>query len=67
MKKYLFIATAVFAFVSCANDSFNGTEEESRVAKGDMPIGFAFDVPTATRADQTGATAAGSLNNQFIV
>lgn len=67
MKKYLFYAVALAAFASCVSESYDGTEDERRIAKGEMPISFAFNVPTATRADNTGATAAAALGNQFIV
>ena len=65
MKKYVLFASAILAFASCASDSFTGTEEAGRVAQGEKPISFGFDVPAATRAE--GAVAAGKLNNQFIV
>lgn len=65
MKKYVLFASAILAFASCASDSFTGTEEAGRVAQGEKPISFGFDVPAATRAE--GAEAAGKLNNQFIV
>lgn len=65
MKKYVLLASAILAFASCANDSFTGSEEDARLAKGDKPISFAFDVPAATRA--SGADAATALGNQFIV
>ena len=67
MKKYLLFASALLAFASCANDNYLGTEDEQRLAQGEKPITFGFDVPAATRAEVTGATAAGKLNNQFIV
>lgn len=65
MKKILFFAAAILAFASCTSDSFTGTDEAGRVAQGEKPISFGFDVPAATRAE--GAEAAGKLNNQFIV
>ena len=65
MKKILFFAAVILAFASCASDSFTGTDEAGRVAQGEKPISFGFDVPAATRAE--GAAAAGKLNNQFIV
>lgn len=65
MKKYVLFASAILAFASCASDSFTGTDEAGRVAQGEKPISFGFDVPAATRAE--GAVAAGKLNHQFIV
>ena len=67
MKKYVLFASAILAFASCANDNYLGTEEEQLLAQGEKPITFGFDVPAATRAENTGAAAAEQLNNQFIV
>lgn len=67
MKKYLLFASAILAFASCANDSYLGTEDEKHIANGDQAITFGFDVQRATRAESTGATAAGKLSNQFVV
>ena len=67
MKKYLLFASVLLAFASCANDNYLGTEDEQRFAQGEKPITFGFDVPAATRADNTGAAAATALGNQFIV
>lgn len=67
MKKYLLFASAILAFASCANDSYLGTEDEKHIANGERPITFGFDVQRATRAESTGATAAGKLSNQFVV
>ena len=67
MKKYLLFATAALALASCTNESYLGTAEELATTKGEQPISFGFDVSAATRADNTGATAAASLGNQFLV
>ena len=67
MKKIYLLATAIVALASCTSDTFVGSEEEARLANGETPISFGFDVPAATRADNVGATAAASLGNQFIV
>ena len=67
MKKYLLFASVLLAFASCANDNYLGTEDEQRFAQGEKPITFGFDVPAATRADNTGLAAATALGNQFIV
>ena len=66
MKKFLFFAAAITAMASCSSDDYVGNQDQNLVS-GDNPITFGFNVPVATRADQTGATAASSLNNQFIV
>ena len=65
MKKYLLFASAILAFASCANDSYLGTEDEKHIANGDQAITFGFDIKRATRSED--ATAAGLLNNQFVV
>ena len=65
MKKYLLFASAILAFASCANDSYLGTEDEKHIADGDQAITFGFDMKRATRSED--ATAAGLLNNQFVV
>ena len=66
MKKYVLFATALIALASCTNDDFVGDKTKGDAA-GFAPISFAFDVPTATRAESTGATAAAKLSNQFVV
>ena len=64
--RHLFLAaTALVALASCTSDTFTGTEDDARLAKGDQAITFGFDVSNATRAD--GAAAATKLNRQFIV
>ncbi|MBR2153351.1 MAG: hypothetical protein IJ901_01870 [Bacteroidaceae bacterium] len=64
MRKLFFFATVLIALASCSNDEFVGDKTKGEDV-GNIPISFAFDVPAATRA--AGATAAGLLNNQFIV
>lgn len=66
MKKYVLFATALIALASCTNDEFVGDKTKGDV-HGFAPISFAFEVPTATRAESTGATAAAKLSNQFVV
>lgn len=67
MKKYLLFATAALALASCTNETYLGSEEDFATVNGERPISFGFDVPAATRADATGATAATALGNQFLV
>ena len=67
MKKYLLFATAALALASCTNETYLGSEEDFAIINGARPISFGFDVPAATRADNTGAAAATALGNQFIV
>ena len=67
IKKYLIIISAVMALTGCVSDSFTGSEELERQANGELPISFGYDVPAATRAENTGADAATALGDQFIV
>lgn len=65
--KNLFIAAlAIVGFANCANDEFIGSAPPTAETT-DGTINFGFDMQKATRADQTGATAATTLGNQFIV
>lgn len=66
-KKHLFIAaTAIFALASCAESDFIGDQEALNA--GDGAISFNYNLQNGTRADNnTGATAAAALGNQFIV
>jgi len=64
-KYFILAATAITMMASCTSDTFVGSEEEARLANGETPISFGFDVPAATRA--SGADAATALSNQFIV
>ncbi len=65
-KKYLFMSAAAIMMASCASDDIVG---DATVSSGETPIAFNMQMPASTRADQqqTGATAAKSLNYEFIV
>ena len=66
MKKFLFVATALAALASCSENEFIG--DPALVNNHDVgAIGFNLSVPAVTRADITGADAAGDLNKQFII
>lgn len=65
MRNITLFMLALAALTACTSDTFVGSEEEERLAKGETPISFGFDVPAATRA--SGAEAATALGNQFIV
>lgn len=67
MKKMLFFAaTALVALGSCTSDEFVG-DENVREANENSAIVFGSGLKAFTRADATGATAAGKLNNTFYV
>ena len=69
MKKYLFLAAALAAMVSCSDNSFVGENgPNGPLGDGDGAIAFGADFQNVTRAgDQVGSDAATTLQNQFIV
>lgn len=72
MKKYLFFAAALVALASCSSDDLVGENSNSpnpnpAPASGEKAIVFNSGASAITRADYTGGTAAGLLNNKFIV
>ncbi len=68
MKKYLFLATAILALASCSSDDFIGEGgSPSTVAGQGTAISFNSYNAATTRSEYTGATAAGKLNNNFVV
>ena len=66
MKKSVYFAAALIALASCTSDEFTGDKALGE-ANGKTAISFGFDMQNATRAESTGATAAGKLSNQFVV
>lgn len=66
-KALLFAPLAVLAMASCSDNEFLGSEEAQHIVNGDKPILFDSGTKTLTRADKTGSTAAGLLNNNFVV
>ena len=65
--KYLFMAAiGALTLVSCADESFVG-DQEALNAASERPIGFRFELKSATRAESDHATSAANLGNQFIV
>ena len=67
IKYMLLIALA--ALVGCSSDEFVGDtgSPNGEAGSGNAAISFNLNVPSVTRADATGATAAEHLSNQFIV
>ena len=65
MKKYFLFAMAIVALVGCTDESFVG-DESVRDVNGSGAIVFNTGVNTVTRAEITGSTAAGLLNNNFV-
>lgn len=63
-KNLLFAALALTALAGCTEDTFTG---DQALVSGEKAIGFNSGTTPITRADATGATAAGHLNNHFYV
>ena len=66
IKKNYLLALALAAMVSCSSEEFTG-EQTLREANKDAAINFNLKVPTVTRTDQAGSSAATALGSQFIV
>lgn len=66
MKKAFYFAAVLLGLASCTSEDFTG-DQGLKEANENATISFGLDVPTATRAESTGATAAAKLNNQFVV
>ena len=67
MKKFFIFATALAALASCSSDDFVGESPNGVNGQIDGAISFNLNVPTVTRAENTGKTAADNLSDQFIV
>ncbi len=69
MKKKLFIAAiAITALASCTSNDFVGDQDLQNGSSGTSgAISFNMSTPAITRAPQEGATAASTLNNNFVV
>lgn len=70
MKKVFLLATALAALVSCTSDDFvgenNSPNPNPAPDAGEKAIVFNSGAKTVTRAEHTGADAAGMLNNNFV-
>ena len=64
LKNKLFLTTAILALASCADNTYLG-DLEGGTGAGTGAISFNMSTPTLTRAG--GATAATSLDNNFVV
>ena len=67
MKKYLFLAAALAAMVSCSDNSFVGENGPNALGSEDGAIAFGSSFKAVTRGDTYGASAADLLGNKFIV
>ena len=66
MNKYLILAAAIMAMVSCSDNNFVGDNNPDNL-DGSGAIAFGGGFKAVTRANTTGADAADLLGNQFIV
>lgn len=64
-KKLFYVALAITALASCSSNDFVGDESPQGSMGTNGAISFGFDVPAITRSG--GATAAASLNHNFVV
>ena len=67
MKKNYLLALALGALVSCSSDEFVGDNGLGKGPNGESAIEFISSTPAITRAERTGATAAGDLGYSFAV
>ena len=67
MKKYIFLAASALTLASCSSDDFLG-DTPGNVQSNTSAINFDGGTGKITRAStQTGATAAQTLNNNYVV
>ena len=66
IKNRLFLATAILALASCADNTYLGDQEVNNTGNGGKII-FGSSTPSLTRAERTGATAAEDLGYKFKV
>lgn len=65
IKNKLFLATAILALASCADNTYIGDQDINTQKGNGGAISFTSGTPALTRA--TGNDAAGLLNNNFVV
>lgn len=67
MNKYFIAAASALALASCSSDDFLGEIQGNEQNGATSAINFGGDTGKITRATETGATAAGLLENNFVV
>ena len=67
MNKYFIAAASALALASCSSDDFLGEIQGNEQNAATSAINFGGDTGKITRATSTGATAAGLLDNNFVV
>ena len=66
MRKAVLYTCALFAFASCADNTYVGPETGEN-GTGGGAISFGYELPSVTRGEETGETAAGILHYTFQV
>lgn len=67
MNKFFIAAASTLALASCSRDDFLGEIQGNEQNGATSAINFGGDTGKITRATETGATAAGLLENNFVV
>lgn len=67
MNKFFIVAASALALASCSSDDFLGEIQGNEQNGVTSAINFGGDTGKITRATETGATAAGLLENNFVV
>lgn len=67
MNKFFIAAASALALASCSSDDFLGEIQRNEQNGATSAINFGGDTGKITRATETGATAAGLLENNFVV
>ena len=67
MNKFFIAAASALALASCSSDEFLGEIQGNEQNGATSAINFGGDTGKITRATETGATAAGLLENNFVV
>lgn len=67
MNKFFIAAASALALASCSSDDFLGEFQGNEQNGATSAINFGGDTGKITRATETGATAAGLLENNFVV
>lgn len=67
MNKFFIAAASALALASCSSDDFLGEIQGNEQNGTTSAINFGGDTGKITRATETGATAAGLLENNFVV
>lgn len=67
MNKFFIAAASALALASCSSDDFLGEIQGNEQNGATSAINFGGDTGKITRATEYGATAAGLLENNFVV